>query len=69
VDRNPYKQGKYTPGARIPIFSPERIKETRPDYLFILPWNLQEEIVAQHGYIRDWGGKFVVPIPEVTILP
>lgn len=67
VDRNPYKQGKYTPGTRIPIRAPEHISETRPDYLFILPWNLQEEIISQNGYIRNWGGKFVVPIPEIRI--
>jgi SAM-dependent methyltransferase len=68
VDRNPYKQGKYTPGTHIPIFSPDRIRETRPDYLFILPWNLKEEITAQMSYVRDWGGKFIVPIPEPQIL-
>jgi hypothetical protein len=68
VDRNPYKQGKFTPGTHIPIFSPDKIRETRPDYLFILPWNFKEEIMKQMSYIRDWGGKFIVPIPEVTIL-
>lgn len=67
VDRNPYKQGKYTPGTRIPIFSPEKIMETKPDYIFILPWNLKDEIMNQVGYIRDWGGRFVVPIPEVRV--
>lgn len=67
VDRNPYKQGKYTPGTHIPILEPERIRETRPDFLLILPWNLKEEIVAQNAFIRDWGGKFVVPIPELAI--
>lgn len=68
VDRNPYKQGKYTPGTRIPIYAPARIKETKPDYLFILPWNLKDEIMAKNAYIRDWGGKFVVPIPELQVL-
>jgi SAM-dependent methyltransferase len=68
VDRNPYKQGKYTPGTHIPIHAPDRIRETRPDYIFILPWNLKEEITAQMSYVRDWGGKFIVPIPEPTIL-
>jgi len=68
VDRNPYKQGKYTPGTRIPIYNPERIKETKPDYLFILPWNLKDEIVAQNAFIREWGGKFVVPIPQLLVL-
>ncbi len=67
VDRNPYKQGKFTPGTRIPIFPPEHIRETQPDYLFVLPWNLKEEIMAQNAFIRDWGGQFVIPIPEVTI--
>ncbi|MGI8436275.1 MAG: methyltransferase domain-containing protein [Chthoniobacterales bacterium] len=67
VDRNPYKQGKYTPGVRIPIHPPERIRETKPDYLFILPWNLKDEIARQMAYIKEWGGKFVVPIPEVTV--
>ena len=67
VDRNPYKQGKYTPGTRIPILHPDAIREARPDYLFILPWNLKDEIVAQHAYIREWGGQFVVPIPELAV--
>lgn len=67
VDRNPYKQGKYTPGTRIPIFPPEHIRETKPDYLFLLPWNLKDEIIAQNSFIRDWGGRFVVPIPEVQV--
>ena len=67
VDLNPYKQGKFTPGTRIPIYAPEQIKKTRPDFLFILPWNLREEISAQNGFIREWGGKFVVPIPEVKV--
>ena len=67
VDRNPYKHGRYTPGTHIPIYSPERIAETKPDYVVILPWNLKDEIVKQLAYIRDWGGKFVVPIPEVTV--
>lgn len=68
VDRNPYKQGKYTPGTHIPILPPERIRETKPDYIFILPWNLKDEIVKQLSYVKEWGGKFVVPIPEVTII-
>jgi hypothetical protein len=69
VDRNPYKQGKLLPGSRIPVFSPERIDETRPDYLLILPWNLQEEIMGQMSRIRAWGGQFVVPIPSLRICP
>jgi SAM-dependent methyltransferase len=67
VDRNPYKQGKFTPGTRIPICPPERVRETRPDFLFILPWNLKEEVMAQNACIREWGGKFVVPIPDVKV--
>jgi len=67
VDRNPYKQGMYLPGTRIPIFAPDKIAETRPDYVMILPWNLREEIAAQLSYIRDWGAKFVVTIPAVTV--
>jgi 2-polyprenyl-3-methyl-5-hydroxy-6-metoxy-1,4-benzoquinol methylase len=67
VDRSPYKQGRHLPGSRIPIYSPDRIRETKPDYIVILPWNLKEEIMAQLNYIREWGGQFVIPIPKVTI--
>jgi C-methyltransferase-like protein len=67
VDRNPYKHGRFTPGTHIPIFPPERIFETRPDYLFILPWNLKDEIMEQMAEIRTWGGEFVVPIPDVKV--
>jgi hypothetical protein len=67
VDRNPYKQGKFTPGTRIPIIDPSRIRETRPDLVFILPWNLATEIMTQCEYIRSWGGRFVVPIPSVKV--
>ena len=67
VDRNPYKQGKFLPGTRIPIFSPVKIAETKPDYLFILPWNFKDEIVEQCSYIREWGGKFIVPIPTLQV--
>ena len=67
VDRSPFKQGKLLPGTHIPIFHPDKIAETKPDYLLILPWNLQHEIMLKMSYIRDWGGKFVVPIPEVTV--
>jgi len=65
-DRNVYKHGRYTPGTHIPIFSPEHIAETKPDYVLILPWNLKDEIMAQLSYIGDWGAEFVVPIPEVA---
>ena len=68
VDRNPYKQGKYLPGTRIPIFHPDKIKETKPDYVMIIPWNLKEEIMKQNAFIRDWGGKFIVPIPEPKVI-
>jgi SAM-dependent methyltransferase len=67
VDRNPCKHGRFLPGTHVPIFSPERIRETRPDYLLILPWNLKDEIIKQNAFIREWGGKFVVPIPEVQV--
>jgi hypothetical protein len=67
VDRNPHKQGKFLPGTHIPIFAPDRIKETRPDFVLILPWNLKTEIMEQMAYIREWGGRFVVPIPEVRV--
>ena len=68
VDRNPYKHGKYTAGTHIPIFPPEKIQETKPDYVLILPWNLKEEIVSQLSYIREWNGQCVVPIPDVEVL-
>jgi len=67
VDRNPYKQGKFLPGSHIPIFGPERIRETKPDYVLILPWNLKDEIMQQLAYIREWNGQFIVPIPEVQL--
>ena len=69
VDRNPYKHGRFLPGTHIPVLPPERITETRPDYLLILAWNLREEIMAQMAFIRGWGGQFVVPIPEVRVYP
>jgi hypothetical protein len=68
VDRNPYKHGKYLPGTHIPIFPPEKIAETKPDYVLILPWNLTDEITTQLAYVRSWGAKFVVPIPEVSVI-
>jgi len=67
VDRNSYKQGKFLPGTHIPIHHPDRIRETRPDFILILPWNVRDEIMEQLSYIRGWGGKFVVPIPEVRV--
>jgi hypothetical protein len=68
VDRNPHKQGTYTPGTRIPILDPSQIEKTRPDFILILPWNLKDEIVASMAHVRQWGGRFVVPIPEVEVL-
>jgi SAM-dependent methyltransferase len=67
VDRNPYKHGRFTPGTHIPIHPPTRLEETRPDYILILPWNLKDEIMTQLSGALDWGARFVVPIPEVTV--
>ena len=68
VDRSPAKHGNYLPGTRIPIYEPEKILETKPDYVLILPWNLREEIMGQMAQLRQWGGKFVVAIPETQVL-
>lgn len=68
VDRNVYKQGKFLPGTHIPILAPEKIAEARPDYVLILPWNFKDEIVKQMAHVRGWGGRFVVPIPQVEVL-
>ena len=68
VDLSPHKQGRFLPGTRIPIHAPDRLRADRPDYVLILPWNLKEEIVGQMTDVRDWGGKFVVAIPEVEVL-
>jgi SAM-dependent methyltransferase len=67
VDRNPAKHGLFLPGTLIPIFDTNKLKETKPDYVFILPWNLKDEIMKHHNYIKDWGGKFVIPIPELKV--
>ena len=67
VDRSPYKQGRFLPGSHIPIYHPDRIRETQPDYVVILPWNLKDEVMDQMQFIREWGGRFVVPIPKVTV--
>jgi len=69
VDRNPYKHGLFTPGTHIPIHAPERIVETRPDYVLVLPWNLFDEISAQLEYVRAWGGQLIVPIPVAQVRP
>ncbi|HET6734137.1 class I SAM-dependent methyltransferase [Mycobacterium sp.] len=68
VDRSPHKQGRFLPGTHLPIFAPDHIRQTRPDYLVILPWNLRDEIVEEMSYIREWGGKFVIPIPELAVV-
>jgi len=68
VDRSPYKQGKYLPGSRIPIEAPEKIMATKPDFVFILPWNIKDEIMEQMSFIRKWGGKFVIPIPKFEVV-
>ena len=68
VDRNPYKQGKFLPGTHIPIYHPDKIDEVKPDFIFILPWNFKDEILAQLSHARDWGARFIVPIPEATVL-
>jgi SAM-dependent methyltransferase len=68
VDRNPYKQGQFLPGTHIPILHPEVLERDRPDYILILPWNLKEEIVAQLSFVREWGARFIVPIPRVEVL-
>ena len=68
VDRSAYKHGRFTPGTHIPIFPPDKLAQTRPDYILILPWNLREEIADQLAYTRQWGAQLVVPIPEVEIV-
>jgi C-methyltransferase C-terminal domain/Putative zinc binding domain/Methyltransferase domain len=69
VDRNPYKQGKFLPGTHIPIRAPEALDAAKPDYILILPWNFKDEIMAQLAHARSWGAKFIVPIPEATVIP
>jgi SAM-dependent methyltransferase len=68
VDRNPYKQGRFLPGTHIPIFDPSRIDATKPDYILILPWNFKAEIMQQLAHVRAWGAKFIIPIPEASIV-
>jgi hypothetical protein len=68
VDRSPVKQGKFLPGTHIPIYAPERLAETKPDYILVLPWNLRDEISHQLSYVSSWGGQLVVPIPELEIV-
>ena len=68
VDRNPYKQGKFLPGTHIPIHHPDKLDQAKPDFILILPWNFKDEILAQLAHARNWGAKFIVPIPEATVL-
>jgi hypothetical protein len=68
VDLNPYKQGRFLPGTHIPIYAPERIDEARPDYIMILPWNFKDEILHQMGHVREWGARFIVPIPVPEVI-
>jgi 2-polyprenyl-3-methyl-5-hydroxy-6-metoxy-1,4-benzoquinol methylase len=67
VDRSPHKQNLFLPGTGIPVYHPDKIRETKPDYVLILPWNIKDEIMQQMLFIREWGGQFVVPIPEVRV--
>lgn len=69
VDRSPHKQGRFLPGTHIPILAPETIRDTKPDLVLILPWNIKEEVMEQMAYVRSWGGRFAVAIPEVKTLP
>jgi hypothetical protein len=68
IDRSPHKQGHFLPGTHIPIYHPDKVRETHPNYVLILPWNLKDEIMEQMAYIKEWGGKFVVPIPNAQVL-
>jgi hypothetical protein len=68
IDRSPHKQGRFLPGTRIPIYHPDKVMETKPDYLLILPWNLKDEICTQMTHVREWGCRFVMPIPRLKIL-
>lgn len=68
VDRNPHKQGHYLPGSKLPIYAPEKMDETKPDYVLILPWNIKNEVVAANKRIGAWGGRFAVAVPELTVI-
>ena len=68
VDRSPHKQGLFLPGTHIPVYHPDKIQETRPDYVMILPWNIKDEIIEQMAHIREWGGQFLIPIPQVEVV-
>jgi hypothetical protein len=68
VDKSPHKQNKYLPGSHIPIVSVDILKTEHPDYIIILPWNIKDEVMEQMSFIRDWGGKFVIPIPKFEVV-
>ena len=68
VDASPHKQNKFLPASHIPVVEEEQLKQGKPDYIIILPWNLKEEIIGQLSYVRDWGAKFVIPIPELQVI-
>jgi 2-polyprenyl-3-methyl-5-hydroxy-6-metoxy-1,4-benzoquinol methylase len=68
ADRSPHKQGLFLPGTHIPVYAPERIAETRPDLLLVLPWNIRNEVMGQMAHVRKWGGQFIVPIPNPEIV-
>jgi hypothetical protein len=67
VDRSPYKQGRFLPGTHIPVRAPEAVRKTRPDLLFVLPWNLKDEVMEQMAFVREWGGRFLVTCPEIEV--
>jgi hypothetical protein len=67
VDRNPYKQGRFLPGSHIPVNKPDKIRDKRPDYVLILPWNIKDEVMEQMSFIREWGGRFVTFIPKIEV--
>ena len=69
VDANPAKQGKYLPGSRIPIVEVSQLRDARPEFIVILPWNLRDEVMREHAYVREWGGQFVTAVPQLTIHP
>jgi 2-polyprenyl-3-methyl-5-hydroxy-6-metoxy-1,4-benzoquinol methylase len=68
ADANPHKQGKFLPGSRIPVVAPERLSIERPDYVLVLPWNLLDEVSEQLAHVREWGGRFVIAVPELTLV-
>jgi hypothetical protein len=69
VDRSPHKQGLFTPGSHLPVLDPEHVRNDRPEYLLLLAWNLRNEITQQMAHVRDWGCRFVVPVPHLEVFP